>query len=406
MRLAYDYVGVDNTNRTVNGFVLASNAKQAQFILEEAGIRVYKLNLNIVKTILNLKKKTFTSYELRDLMFAFYNAQKSGLSLRMIVDSLPDMFTGYAKKQAEYIRRMIKEKGYQLSVVFKKAELPDFIVHAVEAAEVGGGLEEVLEKVVKVLDVMAKSESELAKALIYPKIVLALIIAVLFFLIWQVVPKLAPLYSDVPKSMLPSGTVHLMSISKSVNSDPYFYVFWVLVGIFAMWKFVSVTTFLNFVQLIYIMNEKMPTLKRFLRGFSEFIDSYETMKICYFLDLLYVAGIKPNKIVEYIRDIIETRGTKKKLEKAKIHIENGLPMFQSFQLAGFDKQLVGFIKAGEEQNSLSFYMTALAEYKERSFENAVEKVKTVMPMLLMILASTVIVSIMYYLILPLYSIVG
>ena len=406
MRLAYDYVGVDNTNRTVNGFVLASNAKQAQFILEEAGIRVYKLNLNIVKTILNIKKKTFTSYELRDLMFAFYNAQKSGLSLRMIVDSLPDMFTGYAKKQAEYIRRMIKEKGYQLSVVFKKAELPDFIVHAVEAAEVGGGLEEVLEKVVKVLDVMAKSESELAKALIYPKIVLALIIAVLFFLVWQVVPKLAPLYSNVPKSMLPSGTVHLMSISKSVNSDPYFYVFWVLVGIFAMWKFVSVTTFLNFVQLIYVVNEKMPSLKRFLRGFSEFIDSYETMKICYFLDLLYVAGIKPNKIVDYIRDIIETRGTKKKLEKAKIHIENGLPMFQGFQLAGFDKQLVGFIKAGEEQNSLSFYMTALAEYKERNFESAVEKVKTVMPMLLMILASTVIISIMYYLILPLYSIVG
>ncbi len=406
MRLAYNYAGANQANRPVRGYVLAKDKKQAQFILEESGITVYKLSLNITKTILNIRKKGFNSYELKDLMFAFYNAQKSGLSMRMVVDSLPDMFTGYAKKQAEKIRVMIKEKGYQLSIVFKKAELPDFIVHAVESAEIGGGLEEVLEKVVKVLDIMSKSENELSKALIYPKIVLALIIAVVFFLIWQVVPKLAPLYENVPQNLLPSATVYLMSAGKMVSKNPIPYMVVVLGFIVMMWKFISVSTFLNFVSFIYILNEKLPTLKKITKGFSEFIESYETMKICYFLDLLYVAGIKPNKIIEYIKSITETNNTKKKLQIVKIHIENGLSLFQSFKLAGFDKQLVGFIKAGEEQNSLSFYMNALAEYKERSFTNAVEKVKTVLPMMLMILASTVIIGIMYFLILPLYSIMG
>ncbi len=411
MAKVYEYVAVDQNGKRVKGTVKAPNPRLARYILKESNyVRILELRFSWKETLKNLFKKQPSYSDLRELIFAFYNAQRSGISIRMIVDTLPDMFTGQMRKKAETIKFLVKDKGYAFSEVLKKSDIPDFIVNAVKAAEAGGNTVEVLERIVKILDIMSRTESEIKKSIIMPKVVISIGIIAFVFILYYAVPKLASVYQDVEQ--LPSMTKNLISLSKTVSSHPIASFTLAIAMVVAFWVMFTPSSFIKMLSLIHSVSEKLdqkykiPTLKKLTKKLATMAYSYEAMKICYFLDLLYTAGIKPNKIMIFLKDLVDAPTTKKKLDAVASRIQAGKSIAEAFRASGMDETLTAFIKAGEAQNNLSHYLMSFAEYQERNYYSSVERVKLILPTILMLVISVFVISMITYLVLPLYNISG
>lgn len=411
MQKVYEYVAIDQNEKRIKGVVRAANPRLAKYILKESNYtRILNLKFSWKETLKSIFKKQPSYADLRELIFAFYNAQKSGISLRMIVDTLPDMFTGQMKKKAEMIKFLVKDKGYTFSEVLKKSEIPDFIVNAVKAAEAGGNTVEVLERIVKILDIMSRTESEIRKSIIMPKIVISLAAIAFVFILYYAVPKLATVYQNVES--LPNMTENLINMSKFVVNNTIESFGLAIAFVVSFWVFFTPSMFIKMLSSIHSISErldqkyKIPTLKKLTKKLATMAYAYESMKICYFLDLLYTAGIKPNKIMIFLKDLVDAPTTKKKLDTIASRIQAGKSIAEAFKLSGMDETLTAFVKAGEAQNNLSHYLTSYAEYQERNYYSSVEKVKLVLPTLLMIVISVFVISMITYLVLPLYNVSG
>ncbi|MDF2628544.1 MAG: type secretion system protein [Symbiobacteriaceae bacterium] len=118
------------------------------------------------------------------------------------------------------------EAGESLSAAFLRQgnTFPPVMVHMIAAGEVGGILDEVLERLAVQIEKEELIRQKVRSALVYPTIVSCVAVLVVAFLMIFVVPKFVAIYSDM-EIELPFATRMLMAISGA------FQRFWWVAGL-------------------------------------------------------------------------------------------------------------------------------------------------------------------------------
>jgi type IV pilus assembly protein PilC len=108
------------------------------------------------------------------------------------------------------------EAGESLSAAFLRQVhiFPPVMVHMIAAGEVGGILDEVLERLAVQIEKEELIRQKVRSALVYPTIVSSVAVLVVVFLMIFVVPKFVGIYSDM-EIELPTATKMLMAISSA-----------------------------------------------------------------------------------------------------------------------------------------------------------------------------------------------
>ncbi len=135
-----------------------------------------------------------------------------------LIDALGVLMDQTDKKHVKSLLADVREQvrgGKSLSAVLEQypRDFSQIYVHMVRAGEASGALDQILFRLAEFLEKQLGLKHKVTNAILYPALMLVVGVAVLFFLMTFVVPKITAVFANL-KQALPWPTVVLMSLSR------------------------------------------------------------------------------------------------------------------------------------------------------------------------------------------------
>lgn len=266
-------------------------------------------------------------------------------------------------------------------------------IQLVRAGELGGVLDEVLQRLADNLERSKEFRGKTQGALIYPGIVVIAMIVVISVLMIFVIPKLTEMYKDFGAD-LPLVTQLLIDFST------FFATYWwaMLLGligggaVFNSWVKTNkgrhaVDRFLLKLPLFGILRQKI-ILTEFARTLS----------------LLLGAGISMLEALQVVTDAVDNSVYKDAFNYASEQVEKGVSLGQSLQAFDiFPPILYQMVIVGEETGKLDEVLLKLSVYFQSESEQAVKNMTTAIEPMLMVVLGLGVGAIMIAIIMPIYN---
>jgi len=223
----YQYKGYRTDGGTAAGIVDAESPKVARQKLRKVGVfptDMVEQGQTLVRSsgkspaasgILSGRSPVLTTTDVALMTRQLATLLVAGLPL---VEALGVLVDQADKKVIKSLMADVREQirgGKSLSAVLEQypKEFSQIYVHMVRAGEASGALDQILFRLAEFLEKQLSLKHKVTNAVLYPALMLVVGIALLFFLMTFVVPKITAVFTNL-KQALPWPTVVLMSISR------------------------------------------------------------------------------------------------------------------------------------------------------------------------------------------------
>lgn len=270
---------------------------------------------------------------------------------------------------------------------------PRIYVQLVNAGEVGGVLDEVLQRLAENMEKEKEFKAKTKGAMIYPIIVLAAMVIVAFVMMIFVIPKLTEMYKDFDAD-LPLPTVLLMAISNFVSKFWYIVVGGVAVSIVGLRRWYktpegeeTIDALMLRIPIFGVLRQKI-ILTEFARTMS----------------LLLGAGISLLQALEIVTAGVNNVIYRNALKEVVGKVEKGVALSTALgQYEMFPPILFQMMSVGEETGKLDEVLLKLSRYFEQESEQAVKNLTTAMEPLIMIVLGIGVGVMVIAIIMPIYN---
>jgi general secretion pathway protein F len=223
----YQYKGYRTDGGSATGIVDAESPKVARLKLRKVGVFPTDMveqgqtmvgsggKTTAVSGILRSRSPVLTTTDVALMTRQLATLLVAGLPL---VEALGVLVDQADKKTIKSLMADVREQirgGKSLSAVLEQypKEFSQIYVHMVRAGETSGALDQILFRLAEFLEKQLSLKHKVTNAVLYPALMLVVGIALLFFLMTFVVPKITAVFTNL-KQALPWPTVVLMSISR------------------------------------------------------------------------------------------------------------------------------------------------------------------------------------------------
>lgn len=397
--LNYTYTARDSaTGQTIKSTVQADSERAAAALIHKEGLVALDIrvegkggfSLPFGKKV-KIKEKVLFSRQLSTLINA-------GLPL---VQSLRNVVSQTQGKQFKVVINQIindVEAGSALSVAMSKhpAVFNEVFISLVESGETSGTLDKSLERLAMQQEKDADIIRKVKGAFIYPVIVLIVMIGVVVFMMFTLLPQVELLYSDTGQT-LPVMTQLLLNIVNFLKT------FWYLVPvIIAFFVFITSRWARSGPGKLFIDKAKMKMpligplfmkmyMARFARTGCTLVGSGVPL-----LRVLEITASAVNNI--HIAGSIRAAAEKVKGGKALSETLQGNPHFLEL--------VPSMLRIGEQSGSTEAMLEKTAEYYEKEVDDQIKSISTVIEPLMMIIMGVVALGIVGAVLLPVYTISG
>lgn len=289
------------------------------------------------------------------------------------------------------------QQGTNLSDAMRKHPecFDNLYVSMVQAGETGGVLDEVLNRLAKVLEDMARLQNQVKSALAYP--VAVGIIAILVF--FGMTVFLIPIFAEIFKSLgteLPALTQFMLFISGVLRSEKIFIPIGVIIAtvIGFRWYYktpvgrLQIDGFLLKMPLFGDVNQKS-AVARFTRTFGTLTRS----------------GVPILNALEIVRDTSGNQVIANAIEGSKFEIQQGGMLSLALQKSQvFPLLAIQMISIGEEAGELDAMLMKVADFYEDEVEQAVKALTSLIEPIMMVLLAGMVAVILLSMYLPLFAV--
>ncbi len=287
------------------------------------------------------------------------------------------------------------QKGLTLSEGMNKHPriFPSILVSMVEAGEVSGNLDAILERMATHFEKENKIENKIKSAMIYPAALMFVSISVVIFMLVFVMPTFTGMFAGSGVE-LPGPTRLLLGISDSLQN--YWYLYFAAIGLIAFGTGAYLRTEegrTNFDSL----KLKLPVVKgttakvitsRFTRTLSTLMDS----------------GIPLIKSMEVVSRVVNNKVIEERLMNSIEQIRKGVPLSRSVKDVGvFPPMVDSMIKIGEESGALDDILLKTADFYDEEVEVALTKLTTLLEPIMIVGMAVVIGFIVIAMYLPMFD---
>ncbi len=266
-------------------------------------------------------------------------------------------------------------------------------IQLVRAGELGGVLDEVLDRLADTLEKQKDFKEKTKGAMIYPVIVLIAMVVVAFIMMVFVMPKMTEMYKDF-NADLPLPTKILMAISNF--SANYWWVILLLAGgggfglrVWAKTELgeKKIDEWLMKAPLIGVLRKKM-VLTEFARTLS----------------LLLGAGVSLLEALDIVGKAVDSISFREVFLGAKEEVEKGVSLSQALEVYEIVPRILPqMVSVGEETGRIDEILLKLAEYYERESEYAVKNLTTAMEPIIMAILGIGVGVMIVAIIMPIYN---
>ncbi len=271
-------------------------------------------------------------------------------------------------------------------------------VSMVKAGEAGGVLEVVLLRLAEFAEKAERIKNRVKKAMIYPIVVLVAAVAILVFLLTNVIPKFEDIFRDLLQGeALPPLTQFVISVSNVVKNNGLVVVA-VVVAIFVaikLWRRTATgRTIVDKAKL------KMPL-------FGPLFTKTAVARFSRTLGTLLGSGVPVLQALNIVRETAGNEVIARAIQQVHDSVKEGDTMAMPLEASGvFPSMVVSMVDVGEETGALPEMLGKVADAYEDEVDTAVEGLTSLLePMMIMMLA-VVIGTIVIAMFVPLITIIG
>lgn len=398
-KIRYKYIAYDKAGKQVKGYFDAFRKVDVESFLTSQGLKIAEITPTKISKLGGFL--TFSNeMNYKDLNFLLTQLStyiKSGIPLADSIKILENQTKNKNKKA------LFNRISYELNTGANFSEalarqgnvFPKLLINMLKASELTGNLTETLDDMASYYKTADSNRKQIISALTYPSVVLVVSMVVLTFLLMYVVPQFVDIFDQLGAS-LPGITVFLIKLSVFVQNN-IIKILLVLVALIiiqiAMYK--NIKKFRYIVQYVVM---HIPVIKdvviyneviMFTKTFSSLIrhDVFIT-------DSIEMLGKVTNN--EIYKDIIK---------EAVTNLSTGAGLSRAFENKwAFPRIAYEMLLTGEKTGRLGPMMENVANYYEEEQRNLVQRLKSLIEPVMIILLAVIVGVILMAIFIPMFSI--
>ncbi|OAB57919.1 pilus assembly protein PilC [Phormidium willei BDU 130791] len=307
------------------------------------------------------------------------------------------------------------EEGGSLAEAMRKHPgcFDKLYVSMVAAGEVGGVLDEVLNRLAMLLEKSAKIENELKSAMSYPKTVGGIAIVIFLGMTIFLLPTFTGIFDQLDAE-LPMFTQVMMNISFFLRG-PFLPAenpeaeSWLELRNYTIVIFVAILIGIVFAIKAYY---KTPVGRFQIDGlilkapmFGEIVEKSAVASFCNVFGTLTRSGVPILNAMEIVRDTAGNEVIAEAIDYAKTQISEGGSISEAFRERGVMPALaVQMMSIGEETGELDKMLMKVGEFYEDEVEQAIKGLTSMMEPLMIVVIGGMVGSILLSMYLPMFAV--
>lgn len=270
-------------------------------------------------------------------------------------------------------------------------------VSLIAAGEASGTLDKALERLAIQQEKDADLISKVRGAMIYPLVVIAVMIAVVGFMIVSVLPQVETLYEGLPGATLPILTRILLAVSNFIINW-----WWLVLIILAALAFFTTrwARSLGGKRVIDQLKMRMwPIGRLFMKMYMARFARTSTT--------LVASGVPLIQVLEITSQSVNNIHIEESLQKAAEKVRGGKALSEAIRHdPNFLELVPNMIRIGEQSGSLEKMLSKTADYYEKEVDDEIKAISTIIEPVLMILLGIMAFIIVAAVLLPIYNLAG
>ena len=380
--------------------VEAMSPDQARMMLKAKYAAVGKVKKAQREIDLSGLKLMFTSISIKDK--AVFSRQFSvminaGVAIVRCLGVLGDQCGNPKMKKALQAISAEVQQGSPLSEAMAKHPecFDELYVSMVEAGETGGVLDEVLNRLSKLLEDMARLKNQIKSAMTYPVAVGILAVVVFFGMTIFLIPVFAKIFTDL-KVELPALTQFMLFLSGVMRSWLILIpIVTIVATVFLLRRYYK--TPMGRLQIDHFFL-KMPL-------FGDLNEKSAVARFCRVFGTLTRSGVPILSSLDIVGNTVGNQVIANAISGAKAEIQQGGMMSLALQKANvFPALAIQMISIGEETGELDAMMMKVADFYEDEVEQAVKALTSIIEPLMMVGVAGMVGTILLSMYLPMFKI--
>ncbi|MCL6623776.1 MAG: type II secretion system F family protein [Fimbriimonadales bacterium] len=398
----FSYSAVDASGRPVQGVMEAENEQLLLQHLHDQNLHVTEIRLAPgrgeakASSLFKARKP-----KLRNLVFfsrQFATMINAGIPMLRCLEILSAQTRDPALKSAIVEVTSDVRGGSSLNEALAKHPLvfSRLYVNMVRAAELGGVLDEILDRLAAFLEYEMEVRGKIKSAMTYPILVLAFSIIMLFALFTFVLPKFKEIFEGM-NVQVPKVKAILFGIGDLFQN------FWWAMILTAVGAFMGLKLWGRTPQGAY----QLDFIKLKLPIVGELVLKMSVARFARTLGTLLSSGVPMMRSLEIVGDTSGNRVLIQAIDQARVAIREGQKLSDPLVASGlFPPMVTQMVDVGEESGRLSDMLVKVSEFYDREVETTVKGLTTMIEPLLIIFMGVIVGFIAISVMTPIFQLVN
>lgn len=390
----YSWEGKNRTGRVVKGTM---EAKSIDAVYSQLNSQL----ITPIKVVETKEKKSKGGIPTKDkVVFTrqFSTMIDAGLPLVQSLEILASQQPNKVFKDVLYQIKSDVEQGSTLSEALKKHPkvFDDLYVSLVAAGEMGGMLDQILNRLASYMEKSEKLVKRVKGAMTYPAVVIGIAIVVVAVILIFVIPVFQKMFADFGGE-LPAPTQFVINLSNALKK----YGIFMAMGIFALFTMIKKYYGTPGGRLkIDALLLKAPVI-------SDLIRKSAVARFTRTLGTMISSGVQ---ILDGLEIVSKTAGNKvieNAIMEARISISQGKTIAEPIGQSGvFPPMVVQMIAVGEATGAMDNMLNKIADFYEEEVDAAVDALTAMIEPLLMVFLGTALGGLIISMYLPIFKLAG
>jgi len=292
------------------------------------------------------------------------------------------------------------ESGSELSTAMSRRpkEFSPLFVAMVRAGELGGALEDVLERLASLLERASAIRKRVRSAMAYPSIVAGAALALVLFLIGSTVPAFAAMFVEMHVS-LPMTTRILIAAGAVLRSP----LTWIALALIVLGAIGAVGA----ARRAEPVAERLDRLVLSMPLFGNILGKAVLARFSRTLGTLLRSGVPLLVALDAAHDVVGNASYAREIRNLDESLREGETIVAALgRNSLFEPLILQLIRVGEETGTLDTMLLRTAEYYELDVETAVTTLSGIIEPALVIVLGALVGLIVASILIPLYSMIG
>ncbi|NLJ91429.1 MAG: type II secretion system F family protein [Clostridiales bacterium] len=397
--MIYKYKAITKEGESIEGFFEASEESDVLTMLKTNDYLPVSVEKDIgADAQISLFSTKVKKKDLAVFCRQFYTMVDAGIGIVKCFDILEAQTSNKTLKAALKAIYEDVQKGFTISEAMNNHAnvFPPILINMIEAGEVSGTLDTILERMANHFEQENKLESKIKSALIYPTALIVVSISVVIFMLVAVLPTFIGMF-DGSGTALPWPTQILLDMSSWLQNYLYIFGLAVIIILVGGIYFISTHEGRRFVDGLKI---KIP-------GIRVTNTKIITSRFTRTLSTLMASGIPLLQALEVVGKVLNNVVVQDKLTNSMDGIRRGAALSRAVKsMEIFPPMVDSMISIGEESGALDDILAKTADFYDDEVEMSLQRMTTLIEPILLVGMAVVIGFIVIAMALPMFEMVN